>query len=256
MDYRLLPNFFQVGGSHLTHPWDASSYLIRDTPSVLIDCGTPHGVEALKRNIRETGVTLEEIGYIIGTHGHYDHVSAVQQVKAECAAQFLLHSADANAVRNGDPDRTASRLMYGESFSPITVDRELGDYEEISLERALLRIVHTPGHTLGSVSLLVSWDDFTLLVAGDTVWGGYHEAVGSDLKAWKASMKRLLEYDIDALVWGHSGSLIFGDANTRLKEAESSLGVYFVPWRLPISGAGRYAGNPLAPGRMESFAVP
>ncbi len=256
MHFRLLPSFLQVGGSHLTHPWDASSYLVLDQPSVLIDCGTPHGWDALRRNLSEVGVKAGDIGLIIGTHGHYDHVSAAALVREECDAPFLLHEDDASAVESGDSERTAARLMYGASFSPVTVDRKLRDGEEIRLEHSLLRIIHTPGHTPGSVSVLVSWGDFTLLVAGDTVWGGYHEAIGSDVAAWHRSMDRLLGYDIDALVWGHSGSVLYGDANARLREAAAGLGVYFVPWRLPISGVGRYAGNPLAPGRMESFPVP
>jgi hypothetical protein len=67
---------------------------------------------------------------------------------------------------------------YGETFSPIPVDTGLGDYEEISLERARLRIVHTPGHTPGSVQN-PAW--VSILFRGGFLSQGRERYVGNPL---------------------------------------------------------------------------
>jgi hydroxyacylglutathione hydrolase len=253
---KLLPFLYQVGGSHLTHEEDASSYLVTSDPPVLIDCGTPKGLDVLQKNLKLIGFPASSLGLLIGTHCHYDHVGAARDLKNTYGVEFWLHNEDAPAVESGDPDLTAAGFFYGLDFPIVQVDRkldtetrfELGEYEFIA--------VHTPGHTPGSISILVKWKDFTVLIAGDTLWGGYHPIIGSDIDRWHDSLARLEKYEFDVLVWGHSGSVVFGDAHQRLKEARESLGQYYVPWRTPMFAEHRYCGNPLAPGRVEYPPVP
>jgi hydroxyacylglutathione hydrolase len=256
-ELRLLPMVYQVGGSHLTDLKDCSYYLIKDEPAVLIDCGTPDGIPALQRNLASIGLDLSKIGLVIGTHGHYDHVSAVSALKKLADFTFYLHPDDRRAVEEGDGSLTASELMYHLPFPPARVDQELFDGQVIELAHCKLTIVHTPGHTRGSVCVLATWSDFTLLFAGDTVWGGFHPDFYAGIDTWTKSLDKLLTYDFEVMVWGHSGSVVYGDARQRVKEARAALGVFYVPWRIPITPAElRYGGDALNPGRQESNGVP
>lgn len=72
---KLLTNIYQIGGPSLTHFFDAAVYLMKGKDGwFLIDCGTPEGYEQIKENVKKTGVDPAEIRFILGTHGHYDHV--------------------------------------------------------------------------------------------------------------------------------------------------------------------------------------
>ena len=255
--FRLLPRVYQVGGPHLTDVKDCSYYLIADDPNVLIDCGSPDGIPALQGNLASIGVDISEIGIVIGTHGHYDHVGGAAALKQLTDFTFCLHGDDRRAVEEADGVLTASDMMYHLPFPAVTVDQELGDGQVIELAHCQLTVVHTPGHTRGSVCVLATWDDYTLLFAGDTLWGGFHPAFYAGTDTWAASLDKLLTHDFDALVWGHGGSVVFGDARQRVVEARDALGVYYVPWRIPVTSVGlRYGGDGLNPGRQESGGVP
>jgi glyoxylase-like metal-dependent hydrolase (beta-lactamase superfamily II) len=246
-----------VAGSHLTDPKDCSCFLIQDEPSVLIDCGSPDGIPFLTRNMGATGVDLKDVGVLIGTHGHYDHVGGAAALKEIADIPLWLHPDDRQAVESGDGVLTASEMMYNLAFPPVRVDSELFDGQVVELANSRLTIVHTPGHTAGSVCILAAWGNFTVLFAGDTVWGGYHLAFFAGIETWWTSLDKLLTHNFDVMVWGHSGSILYGDAKQRVQEARQALGVYFVPWRIPISDPElRYGGDALNPGRHESNGVP
>ena len=84
---------------------------------------------------------------------------------------------------------------------------------------------------------LVHFDAYAhnILIAGDTLWGGWHPRVGSDLDAWRRSLDRLLELEFDVMTTGHYAApgLIF-DAKRNVYEARKQLGVYFDPWFKPF----------------------
>jgi hydroxyacylglutathione hydrolase len=225
-EFRVLPHVYQVGGPHLTDTKDCSVFLIRDEPSVLIDCGTPDGVSALMRNLDVIGQGRSTIGMVIGTHCHYDHVGGAADLKRLTDIPLWLHPGDRQAVEEADGIQTASEMMYHLPFPPTEVEHDLTDGEVVQLKRCRLTIVHTPGHTAGGVCVLAKWDDFTLLLAGDTVWGGHHPVFGVPIDTWRASLEKLLAFDFDVLVWGHSGGVIYGDAKHRVAEALTALGVY------------------------------
>ena len=256
-ELRLLPRVYQVGGPHLTDVKDCSVFLIQDEPSVLIDCGSPDGIPQLQRNLSALGLRVSDVGMVIGTHCHYDHVGGAAELQRLAGVPLWLHAHDRRAVEEGDGIQTASEMMYHLPFPPARVDRELADGQTIELRHCQLTIVHTPGHTAGSVCVLATWDDFTLLLAGDTVWGGHHPVFGVSIETWRASLEKLLRYDFDVMVWGHSGGIVYGDARRRVSEALTALGVYYVPWRIPVSGVQfRYGADAYNPGRNETNGVP
>lgn len=231
---KLADNFYAVSGDKLTHPWDASAYVLTggDGP-VLIDCGGSEGYSALRRNLGMLGIAPGDIKRVLATHGHWDHVSGFAALREESEAQLFIHAADRLQVEQGDPERTAA-FLYDKPFPPARVDGELQDGELTRAGGFELTVLHTPGHSPGSVSFLLNTNAGRVLIAGDTLWGGYHPRVGSDIEAWGRSLDKLLAQDFDLMTFGHLPPTLVYDAMTKVAEARKQLGQYFNPWFKPM----------------------
>jgi glyoxylase-like metal-dependent hydrolase (beta-lactamase superfamily II) len=235
---RLVGPLYIVGGDRLTHPFDANSYLVAGSEPVLIDCGSVAGYDALRANLARLGVSPHDIRRVVVTHGHFDHVSGMARLREESDAELFVHPGDRAAVESGDAERT-SAFLYGREFPKLHVDEELRDGMRLRAGDRELRVVHTPGHTPGSCSFQLDLDGFSVVLSGDTVWGGFHERIGSDAKAWRRSLDRLIELDPDALAIGHSLPMLIPDAGAKLRDAREQFGVYFNPWFKPFHARAR-----------------
>ncbi len=230
---RLLGEFWVTSGAKLTHPWDASAYLIAGDEPTLIDCGSTEGYEALKRDLRSFGYEPRDIKRVLATHGHWDHVSAMSLLKEESDAKLYIHEADSLQVQTGDPVRTTT-FLYDRPFPPVGVDGFLHDGDVLRVNDFELRVVHSPGHSPGSVCFWTEYNGVKALIAGDAVWGGYHPNIGSDLNAWARSLDKLLELEFDVMTTGHIPPTLIFDAKRMVREARQQLGVYFNPWFKPF----------------------
>ncbi|MDF2814822.1 MAG: zn-dependent hydrolase including glyoxylase [Paenibacillus sp.] len=231
---KLIGSLYVVSGDKLTHPWDASAYVITGDEPVLIDCGGSQGYEVLKRNLDMLGIAPKGLKAVYATHGHWDHLAGYAGLKADNPdIQLYIHEADAEQVEQGDPERTAA-FLYGVDFPPAKVDGYLRDGERLNLGGYEALVLHTPGHSLGSVSFLLTIGDTRVLIAGDTLWGGFHPRVRSDLEAWSRSLDKLLEYDFDVMSFGHLPPTLVLDAKVKVQEARKQFGTYFNPWFKPF----------------------
>lgn len=104
-----------------------------------------------------------EIAYIINTHGHVDHIGANQTVKDKTGARLMIHSADVELLSS--PSRNLSTLMGLEIVSP-PADRVLEEGDTIMFGEVRLEVVHTPGHSPGSICLLGDG----IVFSGDTLF--------------------------------------------------------------------------------------
>lgn len=225
----LLGNLWVVSGAGLTHPWDGNAYLVRDREPVLIDCGSTEGYPAMKAALAEGGYRPSDIARVIATHGHWDHLSGVARLRQESHAELYLHAEDVHGVEQGDSARTAA-FVYGKPFPPVTVDGLLRDGDVLEIGGFQFTVYHTPGHTPGSICLWTQTSELALLIAGDTLYGGYHPAFGSNLDAWRQSLDRLLELEFDAMAIGHGTSGLIFDAKHKLRQARERFGVILDPW--------------------------
>jgi glyoxylase-like metal-dependent hydrolase (beta-lactamase superfamily II) len=123
--------------------------------------------------------------------------------------------------------------MYDRDFPPLSVARELRDGDVLRFGRIDVDVIHTPGHSPGSVSFLLETGGERALLAGDTLWGGFHPAIGSDIEDWQRSLDRLLEEDFDVMSFGHCISHLVLDAHAKVAAARERLGVLFDPWFVP-----------------------
>ena len=234
----LSEHLWQVAGAGITHPWDAAAYLVLAGDAVLVDCGSPLGAPLLHAHLRTLGVAPEDLVAVIGTHGHYDHLGGAADL-AVTGVPVLVHPADADALATGDPLRTSAGPLYGQSFPPV-VSLPLRDGDVIPAGPARLEIFHTPGHTPGSVCVVVAVDGRRVLLAGDTLFGGFSPDIGSDADAWRASLDRLAALEVDALSFGHCVSRLLEDPAGRIAEARLRFASYFDPWFKPPRHTFRY----------------
>ncbi|MCM1578896.1 MAG: MBL fold metallo-hydrolase [Ruminococcus sp.] len=128
---------------------------------VLIDA--PEGAEEILDRLRSENVRLK---MILLTHGHCDHISSAARIARETGAEIYIHSADLKKLTN-------DRLNLTEYFSlPPTEPAENAltaeDGQVITLDEMDFEVLHTPGHTSGSVCYILGDNMF----CGDTLFSG------------------------------------------------------------------------------------
>ena len=195
---------YQVAGDSFTFGEDASAFLLALADPILIDTGAGRSVDMIIENIASVGVEPESVNTVVLTHNHIDHVGGARILRDRLGASIVMHELDADAVRSGDAHATAA-AMYGVEFPPTPVDRTFsGETDTITTGGIDLVLLHTPGHTPGSISPYVTHEGTTILFAQD-VHGPFLPAFGSDIYQWRESMEKLLELEPDILCEGHFG---------------------------------------------------
>jgi metallo-beta-lactamase class B len=238
---KLLENFYQIGSSAQSHYYDGSVYLV-DTGEglTLLDCGTPDGFEAVVANMRDLGFDPFGVKTILGTHGHYDHLGAAAQWKRLSGCSLYLHPGDRLQVETGDSEKTSASLLYDRSFPATEVDNLLEDGQVFKYPNCCIEVMHTPGHTPGSICFTLGMSGIKVLIGGDTLWGGFSEKIGSNEVDWQRSLEKIAKAHYDLLTFGHSGPVLHGDADKRIAEMRRQFAVYYNPWFKAMSGSFRY----------------
>jgi hydroxyacylglutathione hydrolase len=139
----------------------ANCYIVYDEDTkdaVVVDPGgEPHKIEAFlnKNDLDLKGILL--------THGHMDHIEGAAPLRELYKTDIYCHMDDEEMIEN--PKHNLSARYNGHSIS-ITPDKLLADGEKISFGTLEFKVIHTPGHTKGSVCLAISGNCFT----GDTIF--------------------------------------------------------------------------------------
>ena len=186
--HKITAGAFQENG-YIVHGEESSDCFIidpGDNPELYI--------EKIKKN------GLKPIG-ILNTHGHIDHVHAVQPLKEEYSIPFYLHDKDKMLL--GDHYQNAC-LMYGMIPGNIPeVDTSINDETELQIGEYNIKILHTPGHTLGGLCYQINGDIFT----GDTLFKGSigrTDLPGGDYNTLMDSLKKLIT-EVPGNIRVHSG---------------------------------------------------
>jgi len=133
--------------------------------ALIIDPGFDTELVA-KRILREADQLELQIKYIVNTHGHPDHIAGNGIVKKMTSAPILIHEYDAPMLTRATENLTMLFGLRTASLPPA--DRILHNGDAIKVGEVMLRVLHTPGHTRGSISILGNDVVFT----GDTLFAG------------------------------------------------------------------------------------
>lgn len=210
----------QIGG----WGFDSNIYLIIDEVVTLIDAGTGMNFETVARNMDKFNLKPSDIRLLINTHCHYDHAGGNQDFVEAAGCEVAIHELEAGLLQKGDQVITLAGGLFGRKrFGPIEVSRKLHEGDEIKLGELTLRILHTPGHTLGSISLFEPKQQ--LLFSGDTIFSdgvGRVDLPTGDEKALRDSITRLEKLKPQKMYPGHGGA-IEENAHARILEVSDIL---------------------------------
>lgn len=242
-----------VGGNVLRLPLPTllpigavNSYVIPGDPTVMIDTGpnNEYTFEFLKNELRGSAIEISSIKKILITHGHVDHSGLARQISEASGAEVFVHKEDEDLVRSFDetflakkekfrkemskcgiPERTLDLVEEFFNFLAKMADEteiagHLEDGQEIAAGDGKLKVIHTPGHSAGSVSFLA---DDGVLFSGDTLPREYSPNVicggsgtlSAGLDEYFASLEKLRAVETTEVYPGHGGP--FTDKNLAIE---------------------------------------
>jgi hydroxyacylglutathione hydrolase len=165
---------------------------------LLIDPGhiiTPYlrepAFEMLVKEIGGDGLKIEDIGLIVLTHAHPDHVESAAKFKSVSHAPVAMHKDDENAFR-----------MFGGAKADLFLAE--GEIRTVPPTSSKLEIIHTPGHSPGEICIY--WPQSKALAVGDVVFyrsTGRTDLPGGDQDLLKTSIQKLARLDTEYLLCGH-----------------------------------------------------
>ncbi len=189
-------------------PLAANCYLLLDEKNAIIDVGgdIKFILEAISRHLNP-----KDLDYVILTHSHYDHAAAAGHFKG--IAKIAIHRDEYSLLKA----QNFTSYLFGVSFKPFEPDLMLEGGETIDLGNIKLEVIHTPGHSLGSICLyepIRKW-----LFSGDTVFAhgsfGRVDLPGGSARELIRSLEKLSKLDVENLYPGHE-DIVEGNASRHI----------------------------------------
>jgi len=182
-----------------------SSYLVRGNNGIiLIDAGTPNKLRSFKRKLARMYVQPEDIKLILLTHSHFDHAGSAKAIKDFTGAKIIMHSDEKvffDEERFAMPSGVGwwgkiTRALFFPVFRRIKFDKPAVDIviegSEYSLKELGFEgtVVHTPGHTPGSISLVLNTGE---AFVGCQAHNGFPFRVNPGLPIYAMNSEKVME---------------------------------------------------------------
>ena len=203
--FRIAGNLYYVGAA------DVSAFLITTTDGhILIDSGFAETVPVIEASLKKLGFRLEDIHLLLISHGHYDHVGGMAELKARTKARLLANPAERELLGWGGKGDFAFKDQS--AYPPVTPDGELRDGEIVRLGGVELKAHFTPGHTKGTTSWTVTVNEnghaYHVVIAASMSAPGY-QLIGNAhypniVADYKASLAKLRALPCDIFLSLHS----------------------------------------------------
>src|SRR5436190_15005412 len=152
--FRILGNVYWVGS------YDLSTYLIV-TPqgNIVINTGVGDTAKQIKASVEQLGFKLADTKILTATHGHFDHVAGMAELKRMTGAKLIVSEQDKELLESGGKADFRFGDTPGARFEPVKVDDTFKDSDPISLGGTVLTVHHHPGHTKGATSFTLNVQD-------------------------------------------------------------------------------------------------
>ena len=168
--------------------------------SAVIDPGG-ESEDCIDRILTRAASDGREIKYILLTHAHFDHMLSLSRLRERTGAPLGVHEHDAESLL--DPHLTYMAQFAGIHTPEAAPEFTFSDGDTIQLGETVLEIIHTPGHTMGSVCYKAG----NIIITGDTLFAGSIgrcDLFGGDEMAMDHSLRRLCELPDDCVLYpGH-----------------------------------------------------
>ncbi|MDR1117403.1 MAG: MBL fold metallo-hydrolase [Oscillospiraceae bacterium] len=243
---KLTDRIYWVGSGcvGLSAEGDCHVYAVEgDDAIALIDCGMARDPELILRNLKNDGMDLDKLKYVLLTHAHPDHAGGCLALQKERGLKIVCSDYEGRMLRQGAVDffkhENTGMVAWMEREMPkCEPDIIVGDDDEIDLGGVKLRVIVTPGHTGGSVCYLTEIGGQQMLFSGDTIfYKGFISVLPapfSDLTLYKPGLLKLRDLRVDGLFPSHlmfvlkQGQSYIDKANTEFSNSRT-------PERKPFS---------------------
>ena len=197
----------------------SNAYLVSSSGLVLlIDTGCSKNLDPLEQALILNKHQFTDIDYIIVTHSHYDHVEHLAEIKEKSGAKIVAHRDAVDNLKKGHTpfpkgtmlpfkiiSNTGNRFFSsGGRFTPVEPDIVIEDDYDLSTPEFSVNIIHTPGHTSGSICVIINNES---AIVGDTLFnvipGTVYPPFANDENELIKSWKKLLDTGCSVFYPGH-----------------------------------------------------
>lgn len=182
--------------------WKENTYIVSNDNSIGVIIDPGENLEGITKYIEQSKLQIQAI---INTHGHFDHIATVAELKELYKAQFYLHSDDFKLLRAANFYR---HLFEGDRNIQIpTVDCDLKTQASIQIDDMLFEVLPSPGHTEGGVSLKIGHRLFT----GDNIIGqkiGRTDLPGGNRILLESTIRRLCSLPPETEIYPGHGPMV------------------------------------------------